>query len=120
MFGWFSFASSCASRSKRPGECRIGRERLREQLQRGQAIQLRLPHFENHAHAALTNDLEHFEFGKGEVTSSSAGAFIAAACERFVGAATPRSTHAGQRPPGASGGMGDWQRGQIFCMAPVS
>ena len=97
------------------GECGIGGERLRENFQRDEAIQFRLPGFEDEAHAALTDEFENLELRKGGGVARCPAGWSAS-----VGVATAAKRQRGQRPCGASGGSGEWHLGQPFEMGCVS
>ena len=68
MFGWFSEASTLASRSKRASPVGVGRERLGQDFERYVPVELRvagLPHFTHPAFADLGGDGIRAEGGTG-------------------------------------------------------
>jgi hypothetical protein len=71
-------------------------------------IQPRLPRFENNAHPAVPHDFDNFQFRKSRPHVFDGRGVGDSRRRPKVGAAAASKTHDGHKPPGASGGMGDW------------
>ena len=90
-----------------PGERRVAlRERCRQQLQRDEPVQLRLPRLEDRAHAACADQREHLELRKGFRHLLDGGRRVGrAVVAASVGVMAPAIRQRGQRPPGAVGSI---------------
>ena len=64
MFGWFSRASSRASRVNRSANAGSAASDCGRIFSATQPVELRLPGLEDHAHAALADEFEDFELRK--------------------------------------------------------